>query len=52
MKYNKAITALIAPIVTFLVTINVLPENFNTPEFQAGAVAVVTAFMTWLVPNK
>ena len=52
MTFNKAIAALVAPIIGMLASLNILPENFSTPEFTTAVVSIVTAIAVYFVPNK
>lgn len=49
---DKAIAALIAPILSLLFLVGLIPESFNTPEVIAGITSFVTAIAVWAIPNK
>ena len=51
-SFDKAIAALVTPIVSLLTLSGVLPESVATPEVVAGITALVTALAVYLIPNK
>ena len=51
-SYDKALAALVVPILSLLVLAGLLPEGWAGPEAVAGITSVLTAAATWLVPNK
>lgn len=48
---DKAIVALIGGLLSVAATFGV-SVDWATPEMIAGVGAVITALLTWLVPNK
>jgi len=49
---DKAIGAFLTSIVSILVLTNVVSEGVLTPEMIAGIAAIVTAGVTYVLPNK
>ncbi len=51
-SYDKAIAALIMPILSLLVLSGFLPEGLATPEIVAGLTGIITGLAAYFVPNK
>lgn len=51
-SYDKAIAALVTPILSILILSGVLPEDLATEEIIAGITGAVTGIVAWLIPNK
>lgn len=50
--FDKAIAALVAPIMSLLTLSNILPDSFNTPEVITSLTGFITAVVVYFVPNK
>jgi len=51
MNYNKAILALVTPVVAYI-ALQYLPPEIATPEFQAALSSVVGGFLVYQIANK
>lgn len=51
-SYDKAIAALITPVISILVLAGLVPEDLASEATIAALTAVVTGLVTYLVPNK
>lgn len=51
-KYRKAITALLGPVISVLVLVNVLPAEFNTPEVVGAITLIINTVLVWAIPNE
>ena len=51
MKYNKAIAAVIAPVISLLVLAGLIPEAWATAEVVTGVTSALTAVAVWAIPN-
>lgn len=49
---DKAIAALITPLVSIFGLIGFLPEALSTTEFVTAVTALVTSLVVYFVPNK
>lgn len=49
-NYSKFYGALVGGIVSYLVSRNFLPADFNTPDVVAALTTVVTAISVWAFP--
>lgn len=53
MQYNKAIVALIVPIVFFILnTVGITPDMQVSEAVTALIGTVITALLVWAIPNK
>jgi hypothetical protein len=51
-SWDKAIAAIVTPLLSILVLAGFLPEDLATDGFIAGMTSALTGLVTWLVPNK
>jgi len=49
---DKAIAALITPVLSLLALYGLLPEALTTPEIIGAFTALITSLVVYFVPNK
>ena len=49
-NYSKLFGAIVGGIVAWLVSNNLIPADFNTPDIVAGVTTVITAIFVYLFP--